>query len=274
MGLLGLGGSKSTSSSSSSSYGYDRSDSGSVSAGTSRSGSQGTSSQGIAFEDLFANLFGGASAAAGGIDPSVLTGQANQLFGSGAGFLESLGGGGAETAYLQDRMSGESPVLQENIDLLGEDLGKFLNEQVMPGITSTSVSGGALGGSRQGVAQAGAIESVASEFRRGAAQLRTDDMAARDRAASTLGQQRIASAQTGLGGLSSLMGIAESGTAAQLAPFSMLSQIMGGPTVLTDSQSTSFGSAEDFAAAFSSSFGQNWSSSKSKSKSGSFGIKF
>ncbi len=143
MGLFSVGGSRSKSQSTGSSSSIDAARSGSISGGQSVGGSE--SAQSIAFEDVFARLFGGAEGAAGGLDPSMLSGAANQLFSGGMGFLEQLSGG-ADTEFLQSRLSGESPILGEQIDALGEDIGQFFNEQILPGISSEAIAGGGLGG--------------------------------------------------------------------------------------------------------------------------------
>lgn len=267
MGLFSFGGSKSSSSSQSqgTASSLDISQSVSASGGISQAGS--SSQQRVAFEDVFARLFGGAEGAAAGLDPSLLSGAADQLFSGGLDFLEQLTGG-AETDFLQSRVAGESPVLGEQITNLGEDIGAFFREQVLPGITSEAVAGGGLGGGRQGVAEGIAAQSAGREFQRGATTLRAADITARDSAAAVLGEQRIGAAGTGLAQLGSLAGIADFGFGANLQPFERLSALLGGPTVLGESES--FSSAADFARALSSSFGtsqaQNTSSSQSKSK--------
>jgi len=229
-----FGGSKQRSQSTARSSAFDIAQSGSVSAGVSAGGAQ--SSQAIAFEDVFARLFGGAEGAAAGLDPSMLSGAANQLFSGGLGFLDNLSGGpGAD--FLQSRVAGESPVLGEQIGALGEDIGRFFNEQILPGITSEAVAGGSLGGGRQGVAEGFAADTAGREFQRGATSLRAADIQARDQAAATLGQQRIAGAQAGLGGLGGLAGIANLGFGAELQPFERLSALLGQQTVLGESTS-------------------------------------
>ena len=245
----------------------------STSGGFSESGAVSGSTQEIAFEDVFAKLFGGASGAAAGLDTSLLTNQANSLFSSGTGFLDSLGGG-VGTDFLESRVAGESPVLQEQIDALGSDLGRFFKNELNPAITSEAVGSGTLGGGRQGVAQGIATETVGREFSRGATSLRAADIEARDRAAGVLSSQRIGAAGTGLGALTSLGGIAELGFGAELSPFDMLSQILGGQNTLTTSGSEAFGSSEDFARAFSENFAESSSQSTGSSKSKTFGIKF
>ena len=258
---FGFGGSTSSSRSNSSSVQGSRSDA--VSGGASSSQSQDQ----IAFEDVFARLFGGAEGAAAGLDPSMLTAAANQLFSSGSSFMSGLGED-AGTKFLKERLSGDNEVLQDQIDLLGEDLGKFFNEELLPGIETNAIAGGQLGGGRQGVAQGRAIDAVGEQFTRGATTLRAGDIAARDAAAGTIAGNDIAGAQTGLAGIPALLGAADFGFGAGLAPSERLAAILGGPTVLGSSSAN----ALDFARSFSSSFGRSSASSRSDSRSFSLGF--
>jgi hypothetical protein len=260
MGGGSIGGSKQTSSSQSTSdaYGY----SGSQSQQLSRGSSQSATTQGIAFEDLFAKLYGGASTAAEGAiaNAGELGGAARQLFTGGTGFLEQLGGG-ADTQYLESRL-GENPQLQEQIGQLGTDIGDFFRTQVNPTITGNAVAAGALGGGRQGVAQGAAANAAAKQFASGASQLRAADLASRDAAAATLGTSRISAATGALSQLPGLFGIAQGGANAPLSPYAALASILGGPTVLSQSQATS----EDIAQALSSAFSEDFSKSQATSK--------
>lgn len=303
--IFGLSGSKSSSKSQSTSEGFSESQeqaqssgfstgdsasvSGSFSGGSSIAGGESTSQQNVFGDDFFSRLFGDATNAAGGLDPSVLQGQASSLFGSGTSFLDQIGGGPG-TEFLEDRVSGSSPVLQDNIDALGSDIGKFFQEQIMPGITSQGVATGTLGGGRQGVATGMATDAAAREFQRGALGLRTADLEARTGAAATLADQSIAGAGTGLAGIPGLSDVAQQGFEAGIAPQALLAQILGGPVALTDSQSTQQSSSEDFARAFSEAFSrdraanqatssgssraENRAQSTSSSKSLSVGVKF
>lgn len=273
MGLFSFGGSTSESQSSGFSDSRSEAVSGSVSGGFSRSGGASRSAQRIAFEDVFARLFGGASEAASRLDPSALTEQANLLFSGGVDFLDSLSGG-AGTEFLESRVAGESPVLDEQIEALGGDIGEFFREEINPAITSEAIGAGALGGGRQGVAQGRAAEAAAEQFQRGALGLRAADIQARDAAARALGQQRIAGAGTGLSALPGLTGVAQAGFGAELAPFSALSQILGGPTTLTQAESSQFATAEDFARAFSESFSESHAEQQSSSSSKSLKLGF
>ena len=261
MSLFGFGGSSSSSRSRSSSV--QGSQGSSISGGAS--GSQ--SADQIAFEDVFARLFGGAEGAAAGLDPSMLTEAANQLFSSGSSFMAGLGQDRG-TQYLTDRLSADNDVLESQIDLLGQDLGQFFEEELNPAITSQAIAGGQLGGGRQGVAQGRAISEVSDQFTRGATALRAGDIASRDAAAGTIAGNDIAGAQTAFAGIPALLGTADFGFGANLAPSERLAAILGGPTVLNESSA----SALDFARSFSSSFGRSSATSRSDSRSFSLGF--
>ena len=207
------------------------------------SSSQSSSSQDVFSADLFRQLFGDASNIAGNIDTSGLTDAANQLFTSGQGFLGSLQEQAAGTdvsgEFLSSRISGEGGFVDENISALGEDLGQFFNEQLLPGITSQAVAGGQLGGGRQGVAQGKAIESVGREFRRGSLDIRNADLQQRTEAARTLSATKLSASQAGLAGVQSQFDLANAATLTPFSPFLTLAQILGDTTVLSQSQSTS-----------------------------------
>lgn len=269
---LGLGQSKdrSYSESTSDAYGYSQSESQDVSRSFQDSVSGGTSgsSQAIAFAPIFEQLFSGASKAGQGalLGANEITRAATQLFTGGSKFMEGLGGD-VGTQYLADRVTGDNPVLQQNIDLLREDAGRLFSEQLNPAITSRAVAGGNLGGGRQGVAQGLATEAVTREFVRGSTALRTADQAQRDAAAGTVASNSLAAASTGLGALPGLLDLLERGNSAELGIFSNLSSILGGPTTLTTSSSDSFSrsTAQSVAEAFSRAFGENTSASRAGS---------
>lgn len=287
MGLLGFGGSKSKSSSSSVSSSFDNLDSfgfnfgqtGSDSLSTSRSGS--TSRSRIAFEDIFQNLFSGASATAAGIDTGALSGAANLLFSSGGGFLDNLRGGGAGADYLENELSRSSSLVDEQIGALSGDLGKFLNETILPGIKSSGVQAGTLGGGRGEVAKGIASEGLISEFAKGSTNIRLAERARLSGIANDLAANELARSTSGLSALPGLFDLASGGTMASLSPLLALSQILGGPTVLSDSDSSSF--SDSLASSFGLDFGldsttgragsSSRSSSSSSSKSFNLGFK-
>ena len=233
--------------SSSSSYGYSFSD----------SLNSALSKDKVAFEDVFASLYGGASNAATKAATMLPTfqGQAADLYSGGMSFLDTLN----EASPIQARLD-ETGTANEQIGALGEDLGKFYREQINPAITSQGVAGLTLGGGRQGVAQGLGVESINREFQRGSTAIRTADVTRRDSLAGMLAQDRLGRAQTGLNALPSLYGIAQGGATSSFLPSQSLAQILGGPTVLGESSAygTQTSRAED--------------RSQSKSKGFSFGI--
>lgn len=278
---FGLSGSRSRTRSTGSSFSFGQSTqearSGSVSGGVSRGRESARSTQAIAFEDVFARLFGGAEQAAAGLDPSLLVDASNQLFAGGTDFLAGLGGD-VGTDYLTSRLEGADQLTGEQIQLLQEDVGRLFEEELLPGVTSEAIAGGQLGGGRQGVAQQGAIREASEAFRRGAVDIRTRNQAQLDELAAGVAARDIQGAQVGLAGLPGLAGIVEMGFGAELAPMERLAALLGGPTVLTESESAGMQDAMDFARAFSRSFGQSTDMSRSRtestSSSRSFGLGF
>lgn len=269
MGLFNFGGSRSSSRSSGRSSSLDFSRSDSRSGGFSESGSG--ASQRVAFEDVFARLFGGAEGAATGLDPSIVTDTANQLFNTGTDFLNGLGGD-AGSDYLDRRLSGAESNVDEQIALLGEDIGRFFSEEINPAISSEAIAAGGFGGGRQGVAQGIAAARAGEEFRRGAAAIRAGDVAARDRIAEGVSRTDLERRGLGLSAMPSLLGLRETAFSAGLQPYERLASILGAPTVL--GESSSFSTAADFARAWSESFGRSESRTDSRSSGGSISFGF
>lgn len=273
-----FGSNKSVSTSQSDAYGYSRSGSTSVSDSRSTQTSRAGSSQEIAFADLFASLYGGAFGASARVADQVpvLQSRADTLFSSGAGFLDQLTGGDAGTAYLEETIGSESPFLDQQIAGLSEDVGRFFDEELLPGVTDRAVGAGQLGGGRQGVAEGRAIDTAAREFRRGATDLRVQDLQRRDQAATSLAGFAQQGAGAALSSLPGLLGLAESGAYAELGPSERLAAILGGPQALTTSFSES--DAASIAQAIADSFAQSedfaTSTSRSTSKGKSVGFSF
>jgi hypothetical protein len=188
--------------------------------------------------DLYTRLRSGALGALDSINPGVATDRVNQLFTGGSSILDRLTGGGAGEDYLTKRLSGsDSSVLDSQISALGSDLGTFLTENVNPILTGNAVAAGQLGGGRQGVAQGQAIKGSLKEFAAQAANLRAADITARDQAATSLIDLQQKGSATALQALPQLASLG-SGVSA-LDPYLAASQVLGGPTVLTQSQGQS-----------------------------------
>lgn len=254
MSLFGIGASKSDTKTVSNAQSTD----------FSQSSSFGESNQSVFGADLFKLLYGDAAGAAGKVASNLPTfqGDARTLFSGGTDFLSGLMGGDAGSDYMTSRLSDGNDILQQQIEGLGSDLGKFFNEQLLPGITSEGVMSGNLGGGRQGVAQGAAAGEVARQFSQGVTALRSADQAQKDTVANNLTGARTAAAGVGLGALPSVLGLSQAGLTADMLPAQLLAAILGGPTTLTDSLQTSD----------SMSTGQ--SSAASKSKGGSSGFNF
>lgn len=258
-GSMGLGSNKQDSYAQSTSQGWSQS----MSEDSAVSTSTSTSRQNLAFEDIFRKLYGGASGAA---EQSIMSApqlreQAMQLFSGGMGILDSLGGD-AGSEYMTNALNDEDALLNSQIDLLREDTGRLFTEELNPAITSRAVAGGSLGGGRQGVAQALAMRAAQSEFTRGSVALQTASQERKDRIAAEVAGNTLTAANTGLGALPGLLDMYERGQNAELGVYGSLSNILGGPTVLSSSDSR----ADSIAEAFARSFGQNSSQSTSKSK--------
>lgn len=273
---MSLGGGKknsqSTDNSEQNAYGYNQSESADISRTQSQSGSMGgsTSTQDIAFGDFFKNLYQGSSKAA---DAAVMQAPqlmqiASQLFTGGGEFLQGMKENSG-IQYMQDRLTGDDSVLRSQIGEMQDDLGKFYNEQLNPGITSRAVAGGNLGGGRQGVAQAMGMREVMEQMRKGDVDLRAKDQSQKDAIAGTIAQNSVAAASTGLNALPSLMDIAGKGANAELGIYSNLASILGGPTTLTSSDafeqssSTSQGTSD----AYSRAFGENTETARRRAQS-------
>lgn len=277
-GSFGLGGGESSSQSQSQSvgqsFGVNTSNSVSQSTGVAQATNTGqsTSGQSVAFQDLYNQLYGGATSAAGALAQNTgqLSNAASMLFSGGTDFLSQLGGGGAGNEFLTNQLTDDS-ALNGQIGALGTDLGNFFNQQLLPGITSDSVGNGSLGGGRQGVAQGLAAQSVANSFASQSATLRANDLQSKDVAAQALMTNQTQSDATGLSALPSLYNLASSGFGASLQPYQTLSSILGGPTTLANSQSTQYGqsTSDQIAQAISQAFGQTSAYDESGSNSAS-----
>lgn len=229
-----------------------RSESGGASTSFDRSGSQATSGQRIAFQDVFSNLFSNATGAAGRVDPGRISQAASLLFNAGGGIIDNLQDGGVAGEALEERLRARDGLADRQIDQLGDRLERFLGEQANPAITQSGVQAMTLGGSRgevqRGIAERGAAEAFTS----GATDILLRDQAARDDIASTLLANENARSATSLSALPQLFGLQEAGALSELSPYAALSGILGPQIALTDSQSTSFGEGGSQAEQFSS----------------------
>jgi hypothetical protein len=228
-------------------FGIGSNDSSTKTSGTASSvdSSVGISNQSVFGSDLFNTLYGGAMGASGQVAQKLPTfqGDAQSLFSGGTDFLSSLKGD-AGSDYMGNRLSGSDNILQQQISGLGSDLGKFYNEQLLPGIASESIGNGMLGGGRDQIAQGTAAGEVARQFGQGVTALRSANQGQLDTLATNYSAGRTAAAGVGLGNLSNVLGLSEANLKSDMLPSQLMAQILGGPTTLTDSLQVSSGSSQ------------------------------
>ena len=197
-------------------------------------------------------------------------------FGQGQAGIDALTGIAQGTnpaaQALQAQATGQNPFLQQQIDQLGGDITRQF-ERGLQGVRGEAVGGGQLGGGRQGVAEGLLGESAQRQFAQSSTALRNADLGRQLQASSgllgfqgqaagqlgQLGQQQglqnqqsqlqglLGQGQLGLGGLGALQGQFNLGFSpfqAEFSPLQSLAGIIGGPTVLSQGQST--GSASSF----------------------------
>ena len=176
------------------------------------------------------------------------------------GNLQGSGAFRSSAQALRAQAFGENPELQNQIDLLGQDIGQTFTQQLLPGIQSEAIGFGQLGGGRQGVAEGLGIQSALGEFQRGATSLRAGDFDRRLTAATSLGELGLGQqAQTAgqletagglnLGGIDALQGLFDLGQAGfgeEFAGLEQLAAIIGDPTILQEAQATGEAASKGF----------------------------
>lgn len=163
---------------------------------------------------------------------SAFSGQAGQqLFQQGVGFLDNLAAN-PFLAALQQQAGGNSDLVQQQIGQLQADLGRSFQQEILPGIRRDATAVGALGGSRQGIAEGLAGQGFADAFGRGVTDIYSADAGRALQAAVSGGGLQ---AQSALGGLSSLPGLFDVGLSqftGGFAPLMLANNIFGPPTTL------------------------------------------
>lgn len=174
-----------------------------------------------------------------------LFGLAGGLGAQGQGLLGGIGA--AQQGLLN---FDNSAAQQAQIGQLGDELGAFFQNQILPGIGRTAVGVGGLGGSRQGVAQGIAAGEAARAFSGGVADIMSSGRAQQLAAL----QGAVGAGSAGIQGAGQLFGLGAAPFSAQFSPLLNLASIIGGPTVLSENQASS------------------QSRTSSRSSSGSFGF--
>ena len=181
-------------------------------------------------------------------------GQSQDLFQQGQSLVSGLTNN-PFLQSLQNQAGGNPQLVQQQTDQLGTDLGRFFNEQLVPGINQGGIAAGQFGQSRGDIGRGLAAQGVTEQFQRGATGLQEAD-AARAQQAGIAGGSLFNQGQLGgLQALSGLQGLTESPFAQQLQPLMALIQAIGGPNVLQSSQSFDFGTSSQ--SSRGTSFGAN-----------------
>jgi len=124
---------------------------------------------------------------------------------------------------------GENPLLAQSIKNAQSRAAEGFNENILPGLQTSAISSGNLGGSRGQIAAG----IAGRDAQRGQERIATD-MGFQDYGQS---QQRILQALGMTGGLSGL-------SASSFAPLSAFAQLLGRPTVLGGSNASSYGTSQ------------------------------
>jgi len=153
---------------------------------------------------------------------------ANQQYG-GQGPLEDITSFSQRTSQdLIGQANQGSPWLSNQISGLGQDIGQFFNQQILPGIANEAGGYGQYGGARQSIGQGMAGQDALRQFTRGATELRAQDYAQ--------GPQRA----------SQLYNLGMAPYSAQFQPLQQLASLLGNPTVLGGGSSSSGGGGFNF----------------------------
>lgn len=174
-------------------------------------------------------------------------GQASGMVNPGATQAAAQGASNFNAPHLQGGMQNLSGLMDTQGQIgaqtasLQSGLAQLFNEQMMPGIQSNSMMAGGFGGGRQGVAEGVGMGQIGQAFTQG------------------LGDIVARANQTALGAGGMMPGMAQglfanaiAPTTAGLDPLAQLAQIIGSPTLLSQSaqqssgQSTSSGSSGGF----------------------------
>ena len=168
-------------------------------------------------------------------------------FNQGQNFLNQIGNNPFEQ-NLQQFANPNNELAQQNIDMLGSNLSNQFNNQILPGIQSNAIGGGALGGGRQGVAEGIAASGVSNAFAQGSQGILNNTYNQAQQASQFGSQFNLQQAMSGLGGLGQFQ-------QQQFAPMQALAQILGNPAILNQSQGTSQSDSSDVK--FNATFGGN-----------------
>lgn len=220
--------------------------------GTSRDSSS-SQSQSSSFVDPSQNLFlnflrnQGASQFGGFMDMASLFGQQAQGL---AGSAMNLGDNPFIQSLLQ-QSQGNPELVAQQTEQLGSDLGRFFNEQLVPGINQGGIQAGQFAQSRGDIGRGLAAQGVTDQFQRGATAFQQADQMRALQAGQFGGQLFGQGQQLQQQGLGQAFDFLQGGFGAQFDPLFALAQIFGDPTVLQQATASSQSSGSSFNASFS-----------------------
>ena len=230
------------------------------------------------------NMGSGLAGQQGGIGDAAANMSGNYL-GQMQGLVDRMGGnytnpyqqglGSFNPSQTSQYANAQNPYAQQQVEQFGSNLGQFFREQINPAITGNSQQVSQMGGSRQGLAQAGAINTLGQQFQQGATGIMNNAYNTGAGMAQAADQMRLSGmGQAGqLAGMGQGMNLQGMGQAMQSMPnmFNMgmqpyqaawmplqnLAGLLGGPTVLGQSQSMggSYGRQQSSGSSSGSSFG-------------------
>ena len=126
-------------------------------------------------------------------------------------------------------------MVQQNVDMLGQNLQKQLQNSLMPQIADQSIQSGGFGGGRQGIAQGLALQGTQDAFAQGALGIQNNAYNQANQATQFGSNFNLQSAMGGMG----MLGQAQQ---QEMTPFLTLAQILGSPTVLNSGKGKTSGS--------------------------------
>lgn len=172
-----------------------------------------------------------------------LGGQGDQL---GQSLANQAAGTDPFTSGLAQLGNAQNPFLDQQIAGLGGDLQRFLG-QSLGQIGQGFASANQFGGSRQGLAEGSAITGAINEFGQQSANLRGGDLTRQAQALQAGGALQQGAALGGLGQLGNRFNLGLGGFGAEFQPLQNLAGIIGAPTVLDKSRSSSSSQSASFA---------------------------
>ena len=171
-----------------------------------------------------------------------LSGQGNQF---GGALQQQAQGQDPFTSGLAQLGNQQNPFLQQQIAGLGGDLQRFLSTSLNK-VGSGFAGANQFGSGRQGLAEGQAITGAINEFGQQSANLRGGDLQRQAQALQAGGQLQQGAAAQGIAGLQGRFNLGLGSFGAAFQPLLAQQQLVGGPTVLQESQGRSSSDSSSF----------------------------